>query len=85
MTQFRNKNTVAHSAKIQLKKQKTNQIPHSGTHPLNKSFLCGHLKVPQIHVSTFGPHSHRAGMSGMPLQTGDSAVEGTGGSMEMVG
>lgn len=52
---------------------------------MNESFLRGHFKVPQIQVATLGAHSQSGGQSGMPLQTGDPAVEGAGGSVEMVG
>lgn len=58
---------------------------HSRTHPLNESFICGDLKVPQVNVSTLGAHSHSGVVSGVPLQTGDSAIEGAGGMVEMVG
>ncbi len=51
---------------------------------MNKSFLRGHLEVPQIQVTTFGPHGQSGGMGGVPLQTGDPAVEGAGGTVEMI-
>lgn len=52
---------------------------------MNKGLLCRHLKVPQINVPTLGPHSQSGGMCGMPLQTGDPAVEGAAGAVEMIG
>lgn len=56
----------------------------AGTHPLNKGGLCGHFHVPQVNVSTLGPHCQRGGMSGVPLQAGDPAVKGTRGAVEMI-
>lgn len=59
-------------------------MSHTGTHPLNKARLGGHLEVPQIQISTFWPCSQSGGMGGMPLQTGDPAVKGAGGTVEMI-
>lgn len=59
-------------------------LPHTGTHPLHKVHLGGHLEVPQVQISTLGPCCQSGGMGGMPLQTGDPAVEGAGGTVEMI-
>lgn len=59
-------------------------MEHEDTHPLEKGFLPRRLKVPQIYVSTFGAHSQSGEVSGMPLQTGDPAVEGAGGPVELI-
>lgn len=56
-----------------------------GAHPLDKLHLCGHLEVPQINVATLRGCNQSGGMGGMPLQTGDPAVEGPGGTVELIG
>lgn len=51
---------------------------------MDEAGLSGHLDVPQIQISTLGPCSQSGGMGGMPLQTGDPAVEGAGHTVEMI-
>lgn len=63
---------------------KSGLISHTGTHPLDKARLAGHLEVPQIQISTFWPCNQSGGMGGMPLQRGDPAVKGAGGTVEMI-
>ena len=55
------------------------------THPLDESLFRGRLIVPQVQVAAFGAHSQSGGMSRVPLQAGDPAVEGAGGTVEMIG
>lgn len=51
---------------------------------MNEGLLAGNLIVPQVQVSPLGTHSHSGGVSGMPLQAGDPAVEGAGGAVEVI-
>lgn len=51
---------------------------------MNEGLLAGNLIVPQVQVSPLGAHSHSGGVSGMPLQAGDPAVEGAGGAVEVI-
>lgn len=51
---------------------------------MDEGLLGGNLIVPQVQVSALGSHGHGGGVCGMPLHAGDSAVERTGGAVEVV-